>query len=59
MELELKNKEWKEFDLKDIFPKIQRGKRLKKAGHQKGKVPYISSTASRMEFLAKLKKMKN
>ncbi len=46
MDLQLKNKNWKEFDLKDIFPKIQRGKRLKKADHQKGKVPYVSSTAS-------------
>ena len=51
MELELKNKEWKEFDLKSIFPKIQRGKRLKKADHQKGKVPYISSTASLLFLL--------
>ena len=46
MDIELKNKDWKEFDLKEIFPKIQRGKRLKKADHQKGKVPYVSSTAS-------------
>jgi len=46
MDLELKSKDWKEFDLKEIFPKIQRGKRLKKADHQKGKVPYVSSTAS-------------
>lgn len=43
--LELKSKVWKEFDLKDIFPKIQRGKRLKKANHLKGKIPYVSSTA--------------
>lgn len=46
MELDLKDKDWKEFNMQDIFPKIKRGKRLKKADHQKGKVPYISSTAS-------------
>lgn len=37
-------KEWSEFFLKDIFPEIQRGKRLKKADHKKGKIPYVSST---------------
>lgn len=41
----LEEKEWSEFFLKDIFSKIQRGKRLKKADHQKGKTPYVSSTA--------------
>jgi hypothetical protein len=30
--------------LKDIFTEIQRGKRLKKTDHKKGKMPYISST---------------
>ncbi len=38
-------KEWEEFFLNDIFSKIQRGKRLKKADHKKGKTPYVSSTA--------------
>jgi type I restriction enzyme M protein len=42
---ELENKEWSEFYLKDIFPEIQRGKRLKKDDHEKGEMPYISSTA--------------
>lgn len=46
MDLDLKKKEWKEFDFKEIFPKIQRGKRLRKADHKKGKTPYVSSTAS-------------
>lgn len=38
------NKEWIEFDLKDIFTEIQRGKRLRKADHKEGLQPYISST---------------
>ncbi|VXB18567.1 conserved hypothetical protein [Flavobacterium sp. 9AF] len=37
-------KEWAEFYLKEIFNEIQRGKRLKKADHKKGKIPYVSST---------------
>lgn len=37
-------KQWSEFYLKDIFAEIQRGKRLKKADHKKGKMPYVSST---------------
>jgi len=45
MELDLKNKEWKEFFLKDVFSEIQRGKRLKKSDHKKGTTPYISSTS--------------
>jgi restriction endonuclease S subunit len=45
MEIELKNIQWREFDLKDIFPNIQRGKRLKKDDHKKGIKPYVSSTA--------------
>lgn len=40
----IKEKEWTEFFLKDIFKEIQRGKRLKKADHKKGKMPYVSST---------------
>jgi len=38
-------KKWEEFFLFDIFNEIQRGKRLKKGDHIKGKTPYISSTA--------------
>lgn len=41
----LSEKEWNEFFLKDIFPEIQRGKRLKKGDHIPGKIPYVSSTA--------------
>lgn len=41
----LSEKEWCEFSLSEIFPKIQRGKRLKKKDHKKGKMPYVSSTA--------------
>lgn len=42
----IEEKKWAEFFLKDIFKEIQRGKRLKKADHQKGKMPYVSSTGS-------------
>lgn len=45
MKKTLKNREWKEFFLNDIFSKIQRGKRLKKGDHKKGKMPYVSSSA--------------
>jgi hypothetical protein len=41
----INEKEWGEFYLKDIFADIQRGRRLKKDDHQKGKIPYVSSTA--------------
>ena len=40
----IEEKEWSAFFLKDIFKVIQRGKRLKKADHKKGKMPYVSST---------------
>lgn len=43
MKSELENKEWKEFDLKDVFPEIQRGRRLRKADHIEGHQPYVSS----------------
>jgi hypothetical protein len=42
----LSEKVWEEFFLNEIFSDIQRGKRLKKDDHKKGKMPYISSTAS-------------
>lgn len=45
MNLDLKNKEWKEFFLTDVFCEIQRGKRLKKVDHKKGSMPYVSSTS--------------
>ncbi len=44
MVFDLKNREWKEFFLKDIFNTIQRGKRLRKADQKEGDQPYISST---------------
>ena len=40
-----KDKEWEEFSLNDVFLEIQRGKRLKKGDHKKGKMPYVSSSA--------------
>lgn len=43
--MDLENKEWKEFSLTSVFDKIQRGKRLKKADHIEGNIPYASSTA--------------
>lgn len=36
---------WKEFYFTDVFTEIQRGKRLKKADHEEGNVPYVSSTS--------------
>lgn len=41
----LQNATWKAFDFTDVFTEIQRGKRLKKADHMVGQVPYISSTS--------------
>jgi hypothetical protein len=41
----IKEKEWAEFYLNEIFTDIQRGRRLKKDDHKKGRIPYISSTA--------------
>lgn len=43
--LTLKDREWKAFGFEQVFPKIGRGKRLKKDDHTAGKTPYISSTA--------------
>lgn len=37
--------EWKEYYIKDIFEKIQRGKRLTKANFIDGVTPYVSSSA--------------
>lgn len=41
----LNAKEWREFFITEVFTDIQRGKRLKKDDHIKGKVPYVSSSA--------------
>lgn len=43
--LGLEERKWKSFFLRDVFPSIQRGKRLKKDDQRKGLTPYISSTA--------------
>lgn len=43
--LNLNDREWKEFYLRDIFPEIQRGKRLKTADHVAGNIPYVSSSS--------------
>lgn len=45
MILSLKDREWKEFFIRDIFKEIQRGKRLKKDNHIEGPIPYVSSTS--------------
>lgn len=37
--------QWKPFSFTEVFTEIQRGKRLKKADHTEGNVPYVSSTA--------------
>ena len=36
---------WKEFDIKDLFPHIMRGRRLKTDDHIAGQMPYVSSSA--------------
>lgn len=41
----LEEKEWDEFFLIELFPNIQRGKRLTKANQEVGTTPYVSSTA--------------
>ncbi len=43
--MDLKNIQWGEFNLNEVFPSIQRGKRLKKNDHKAGSKPYISSSA--------------
>ena len=43
--LSLKGVNWRSFYLRDIFPAIQRGKRLKTADHIAGNIPYVSSSA--------------
>lgn len=44
--LDLHSVKWDYFKLTEIFPIIQRGKRLKKSDHLKGTIPYVSSTSS-------------
>ena len=43
--IHLTNLNWKEFYFTEVFTDIQRGKRLKKADHQDGNTPYVSSTS--------------
>jgi hypothetical protein len=43
--LTLYDREWREFYIKEVFPNIQRGKRLKTADHVSGDMPYVSSSA--------------
>ena len=44
--MKLSDREWKDFAAPYVFQNIQRGKRLKKADHILGIVPYVSSTAN-------------
>lgn len=44
--VKLTKQNWKEFVFSEIFTDIQRGKRLKKADHLDGNIPYVSSTAT-------------
>ena len=41
----MKQKDWGEFYLNEVFVEIQRGKRFKKGDHKKGTIPYVSSSA--------------
>lgn len=41
----LQHANWKAFDFTEVFTEIQRGKRLKKADHKAGNIPYVSSTS--------------
>lgn len=43
--LSLKDVEWSEFQVSDIFAQIKRGKRLTKTNQKSGDMPYISSSA--------------
>lgn len=38
--------DWKSFLIKEVFSRIQRGKRLKKEKHKTGSIPYVSSTST-------------
>lgn len=43
--LNLNDREWRPFFLTEVFPIIQRGKRLKSEDHVPGRMPYVSSSA--------------
>lgn len=42
---QLKELNWKAFDIHDVFPDVKRGKRLKTDDHIVGNMPYVSSSA--------------
>lgn len=44
--LNLNDREWKAFFIKDLFPMIQRGRRLVREHQKNGDIPYVSSTAA-------------
>ena len=44
--MKLTDRKWKDFAVPYVFRNIQRGKRLKKADHVSGIIPYVSSTAN-------------
>lgn len=46
LSMKLSDRNWKDFLVPCVFQHIQRGKRLKKADHNAGMVPYVSSTAN-------------
>lgn len=43
--MQLTDREWKEFFIKDIFNEVKRGKRLTKSNQAEGVKPYVSSSA--------------
>lgn len=43
--LNLNDRDWRAFFLTELFPIIQRGKRLKSENHMPGKIPYVSSSS--------------
>lgn len=43
--MKLNDREWRAFNVTDVFDHIQRGKRLKNADHIPGDWPYVSSSA--------------
>lgn len=42
---EIRDCKWKDFDVKEVFPNILRGRRLKTDDHISGTMPYVSSSA--------------
>ena len=43
--MKIEERNWRLFPIADIFPEIQRGRRLKNADHASGRIPYASSSA--------------